>query len=701
MPDHEKLKAALAWAERGFRVFPCQPNGKKPLHKGWPEDATTDAMKIREWWTERPHANIGCLTTDLVVVDIDMKPGKDGLASWMALHGGFDTFCVETPSGGFHLYYTGANVAINQGALGPGLDVRSHHGYVLAPGSIIDGKPYTIEIDQPMAQVPPVVLARCKPPGERAANAQTALVELDTPRAIALARERITATRSAVDGELSDAVFKLACSVRDFGISENMTFELMQEWAAGCSPPVLGDDLRSRVSNAHAYAQNAAGVRHPDVMFRGIDVPPPPPPTPLNVLSGDVVPAANLKDANLAAVLEMLRGGDPELRDAFALDEMARRPILLRRITSYGAMEPIPSRHVTDNDATALQERMQLAGMKTIGKDAIHAAIDLRAAECAYHPVRDYLTSLRWDGTPRLDTWLAAYLGVDNTPYAAGIGRMFMVAMVARIVHPGCKADYMLVLEGPQGARKSTACAILGGNWFSDSLPDIRSGKDVPQHIRDKWLIEVPELSALEKSEANALKAFLTRQVEQYRPSYGRREVVEPRQCMFIGTTNKTAYLRDETGGRRFWPVKVGDIDTDALKRDRDQLFAEAVHLFQAGAAWWPDGAFEAEHIRPQQDARREPDAWESAIVDWVSVQDRVLLQDVACGALALDLKSIGTSVHHRITAILREQGWERGPRGTGGKRWWTRGPDAPLRVAAVTVPPALVNSEGTGLVTQ
>jgi predicted P-loop ATPase len=320
-----------------------------------------------------------------------------------------------------------------------------------------------------------------------------------------------------------------------------------------------------------------------------------------------------------------------------------------------------------------LQELLQKSGLEKIGKDVVHQAVDLRARERSFHPVRHYLNSLQWDGETRLLTWLSSYLGAEANEYHQTIGTMFLVMMVARIFAPGCKADYMLVLEGPQGTLKSTACQVLAGAWFSDALPDIRSaGKDVAQHLNGKWLIEVAEMSALDKAEASALKAFITRTTERYRPTYGRKEVIEPRQCVFAGTTNESVYLRDKTGGRRFWPVKVGAVDIAALTLDRDQLFAEAVVLYRAGTRWWPDAAFERNVIAPEQDARYEPDAWEDAIETFLQGRGRVTILEIARECLHFTTDKLGTADQRRIAAALERLRWQCGNRGgLKGERLW------------------------------
>jgi predicted P-loop ATPase len=379
---------------------------------------------------------------------------------------------------------------------------------------------------------------------------------------------------------------------------------------------------------------------------------------------------------NVANVLAVLRSV-PAVERCFAYDEMQCATILAVPLPLPGdglANEGEKPRPIRDTDATQLQEWLQHLGIPKIGREQVFQAIDLRGAECSFHALRDYLEAIAWDGSPRLGRLFSKYFGAEDTPYVTGIGPLFLSSMIARVFQPGCKADYMVVLQGPQGARKSTACSILGGEWFSDNLPDVTAGKDVSQHLAGKWLIEIAEMSAMSKAEDAALKAFITRPVERYRPSYGRKEVIQPRQCVFIGSTNRSAYLRDETGGRRYWPVTVGQIDTDALVRDRDQLFAEAVALYRRGAPWWPDGAFEAQHIRPEQDARFEADAWEETIGAWLDTVPKTSVGEVAKTAIGLETSRIGTADQRRIAAIMERLGWVRGKKDWKGIIPWFPG---------------------------
>jgi predicted P-loop ATPase len=365
---------------------------------------------------------------------------------------------------------------------------------------------------------------------------------------------------------------------------------------------------------------------------------------------------------------------DPAMTDAFGFDEMQRAQMLMHAIGD--PLLPFQPRPLTDEDVTFATEWLQKAGLKRIARATVRDAIDARARENSFHPIQDWLDSLQWDGHRRVNVWMTTRLGAELSPYTQAVGKMFFLSLIARIFEPGCKADHMLVLEGPQGVMKSSACQILGGEWFSDSLPDVTEGKDVSQHLRGKWLIEISEMHAMNRAESAQLKAFITRQTERYRPSYGRYEVDEPRQCVFVGTTNKEVYLRDETGGRRFWPVKVGRIDIDRLADDREQLFAEALYLYRRGEPWWPDGDFEMIHILPQQESRYEADAWQDIIAAYLQTQAKVTIGQVAKEALMIESARIGTSDQRRIAAIMERLGWKRLPVDSKGRRRWKFHPE-------------------------
>ena len=178
--------------------------------------------------------------------------------------------------------------------------------------------------------------------------------------------------------------------------------------------------------------------------------------------------------------------------------------------------------------------------------------------------MKAYLQGLLWDGVERLDRWLSTYLGAEDTDYSRAVGSRWLISAVARIFQPGAKADCCLILEGPQGIRKSTALRTIAGEYFTDELADLGS-KDAAMQTRGVWIIELSELDNLSHAEVARIKAFMSRTTDRFRPPYGMRLVESPRQCVFAGTVNHGTYLRDETGGRRFWPVVCGRIDVEGL----------------------------------------------------------------------------------------------------------------------------------------
>lgn len=364
---------------------------------------------------------------------------------------------------------------------------------------------------------------------------------------------------------------------------------------------------------------------------------------------------------NMSNALTLLRD-HPDWMGVLAFNAFTRERVLLSVIPGQRG-NGFP-RILEDDDYTSAQAWFNLHGFPTATKEIVVGAVRKVCRENAFDPLLDYLNSLKWDNTARLSSWLTTYCGVEPNAYTSAVGLKWCVSAIARAYEPGCKADHMLVLEGTQGARKSSALATLAGPaWFSDSLPAMNT-KDASSFLRGRWIIEVAELEAMRR-EIDAVKAFISRQIETYRPAYGREEVSEPRRCVFAGTTNKTDWQRDETGGRRFWPIKVGQLDLAGLERDRDQLWAEAVLLYQAGVTWWLDG--EVAEAALQEASQRHPeDPWHSDIARIVEglqeVTTKLVLEEQGVSP-----KDMTPQLSKRVAKELISMNWRHAGRITSG----------------------------------
>ncbi|MBB05618.1 MAG: virulence-associated E family protein [Pseudooceanicola sp.] len=338
-----------------------------------------------------------------------------------------------------------------------------------------------------------------------------------------------------------------------------------------------------------------------------------------------------------------------------AFNQFTVRRVLLRAIPGQGG--GVYPRPIEDDDYAAAQAWFNRNGFPKASSEIVQAAVRKVCRDRTFDPLADFLEGLQWDGVPRLGQWLTTYCGVEANTYTSEVGLRWCISAVARGFKPGCKADHMLVLEGRQGRRKSTALAALTGpDWFSDALPQMGT-KDASSYLRGKWIVEVGELEAMRK-EVDTIKAFITRQVETFRPAYGREEVSEPRRCVFAGTTNKDDWQRDETGGRRFWPVKVGEIDVPGIERDRDQLWAEAVALYRSGERWWLEGEV-AEQAQAEAAERRPDDPWRSAIASEVLGKSEVTTKQVL-SLMGIMPHDMTPALSKRVAQELLHLGWER-----------------------------------------
>jgi predicted P-loop ATPase len=620
------LSHALRYVALGWPVIPL--NGKVPRTANGSHDGSVAPDQIREWWQQWPTANIGlCTGHRFWVLDVDAKSGGYlSLEELEAQHGRLpDTIQQITGGGGKHMLFRipeRTSIANSASLVAPGIDVKGTSGYIVAAPSVhpTTGRRYEWdgieEIEhQRILDAPEWLIAMLT--AKRAQHGHAEVVQAKIPK-----------------GRQHATLVSIAGSMRRRGLEADEIYAALEVINQHrCEEPGPDVNIRRIADSICKYPpgkpvpthaipeadQDAPAVSGPRMDWRD-----------LLITSNSGKPVANI--ANVSTALRCA----PEWAGVLAYNAFTMSTVKLKAppIRSGAAGE------WTDADDIATAEWMQRESINVI-PGTVADAVQAVASERTYHPVKDYLESCKWDARPRLNTWLTQYLGCEDTPYIRAVGARWMISAVARIYQPGAKADCCLILEGEQGAGKSTALKVLGSPWFTDEIADLGS-KDAAMQARGIWIIEIAELDGMGRSDVGRVKAFMTRTTDRFRPPYGRRLIDSPRQCIFAGSVNHSTYLRDETGARRFWPVACGTaIDIKGLADAKDQLWAEAVACYRSNYAWWLDTAELTKAAEEQQAIRYEGDPWDEVISAWVSAPAARWFGQEPAGPMDSDAESV------------------------------------------------------------
>ena len=695
---------AIAYARMGWPVFPlhaalpgggctcgqgCGNPGKHPRTKNGLKNATTDDAQIRAWWQQWPDAPVALCTGErsaLVVIDIDPRSG--GVETWSALVAQHDalpiTPCVRTGGGGSHLYFaypeSNGQIKSRSGALGPGVDVKACGGYVVAPPSLHkSGQCYAFRLyaspkDLKPAPIPPWLLALIS---EKPAPKSRASQPISAPSGDGWL---VTAFRAAgwIGDPTATGCVAAKCpwssshtSGRDYDSSTVLVpprAGSSMGWLhcshAHCQGKTLRDVIDALPQSARDEADVAYPKRHAEPVACSTPAPSCDPQTG-EVPSTDWVGALkrNPRDGTITSCLFnacSILAHDDDWAGVLAYDEFIDRAVYLTPPPWLPDTAPAHAQpSIEEHDAARLCAWLHDRWAMKVSEAIAMSSLCVAAHRATINPLRTYLESLRHDGVARVSVWLMSYLGCETSPYTMAIGRRWLIAAVARALSPGCQVDSALILEGPQGSGKSSALrALAGPDWYADNVGDL-GDKDSADALRGKWIIELSELSAHKKSDAEAWKSYISRRIDHFRPAYARVTIDRPRSCVFAGSTNLYQYITDETGARRHWAVRVGHIRVDALAADRDQLWAEAVALYRAGEQWWLTAHEQPAQVEAQDD-RRIVDPWHETIASWADKQcldlttERILDQCLDITTEHRDVRSA-----QRVGAIMRLLGYE------------------------------------------
>lgn len=333
------------------------------------------------------------------------------------------------------------------------------------------------------------------------------------------------------------------------------------------------------------------------------------------------------------------------------------------------------TRPLKDSDKVGAAIWLEQHGIRREGNTIVDL-MNKVAENNAFDYLTDWLSGLEWDGKQRVNTMFTDYFGSERTDVNSLIAVKFMVGAAARALRPGCQNDSMLILEGIQGIKKSTGLeALFGSDYFCDQLPPLSKHADAAMQLAGHWGVEVQEMQTMAKSEYNRIKEFLSVKVDKYRPPFGRYPISVPRCCVLVGTINpEDGYLKDPTGARRFWPVNCTEVRVKDIIKDRDQLWAEAVHLYREGVRWWfddGDGKEAVASVKQIQADRYDYDAWAQDIGIYAHTHKNVTTREIAIECLGFTIDKVSPQVKSRISQTLCALGYTQSR--SGNKRYFTK----------------------------
>jgi len=717
-PTHQ---AAEAYAKRGIAVFPivAADTFKRPATDHGLLDATTDLTKISAWWSSRPDFNVGIPTgaaATFVVVDVDGPEGAASLAAMEAEHGALPETPEQTTARGRHICFAYdperpiRNSASRHPRYGADprakIDVRGDGGYIVAaPSKHASGAVYAWHAERrpskmPFAampewlrailewkpsQAPKLAVVPSAPrapvqPGSKLISAYGEAALRDECHKITTStpgNQEVTLNTSAFvigslvgGGEITESIARAALVDAAMAIARDWTVTDISEkveraMSAGMlSPRSAPEPTRTArpqrpapaaITTQQAETATIVDIRQPDKGYGADDA------WERELIRKDDGGSIANKYKNALILLI----NHPDLRGVFGFNMFSRSVVICRRPHwDEDDGTEWEQRSLTDRDVAWATAWLETKGVSK-PTATIHGACETAAYANPFNPAADWLCDLKWDGSQRLSGWLTHYMGADPSPYVSAVGRKWLIGAVARVLSPGCKMDTMLILEGHQGLGKSKALKILGtfgrASYFTDEISDIGS-KDAAMQLQGVVIVELAELSGLEK-DVNALKAWLTRTTDRYRPPYGRALIEAPRQCILGGSYNPDGggYMRDSTGARRFWPVLVKSCDHESLAKDQPQLWAEAVAAYRNKESWWLDDDEVIAESQVEQDNRYEDDAWSATIDEHIARLAQVTTASIM-GEACLSLPSAhrNQSTASRIAKHLKRRGWSR-----------------------------------------